>query len=101
MDIDTKVKEYISGCDISQDYNDYKSNISNDIYNKVITSNRVLGRILFDTSLVYGIKSLAEGDGNNAGLAAMIGAGFFLVDLGLKYSRKYVINYKQHRTNSL
>jgi hypothetical protein len=94
MDISTSIKDYVCGVDIYHDYVGYKKILGNGLYNKVYTSTISVGRCIFDISSLACIKSLAEGREKEAGLAALVIGGSFIIDRVLKYSRKMVMHSK-------
>jgi hypothetical protein len=101
MEIGLKLEGYICGTDILNDYNhnDYRYLFGNDFYNKFFASTRALGRLVFDTSLLFSISGLANGDEKQAGIAALVVGGAALADLGFKALRTPVIWYKLIRSH--
>ena len=100
MDLATKIKEYMCGVDVLRDYNSYKCSLGNDLYNRMYSCTSVLGRVIFDVSLLAGIGGLVEGRENDVGLAALIGGSSFLMGCALKYARKSVIVHKKSKMSS-
>jgi hypothetical protein len=97
MDLGAKIEGYISGLDIINNYKDYKAIIGNDLYNRCLTSTLAIGRIIFDSSLIISVDSLANGDEKTASVYALAGGIVFILDRALNLSRNHVISYKLNK----
>ena len=102
MQLGIDLEGYICGTDILQDYNCniYKNLFGNDLYNKLFASTRALGRLVLDCSLLLSANSLANGNENMAGIAAIAAGGSVLADFAIKASRNPVIIYKMMSSDS-
>lgn len=89
-----KLESYICGIDIADNYIDYKNVIGNDLYNRCFITVSALGRLIFDASFLTSAAKLAEGNSEDAGIAALVGGSVFVIDYALKKSRKWVISHK-------